>query len=265
MSARNDIAFLVGSESRVEVLRATATEPRRPTELAEACDCARETAQRTLGGFVDRGWVVKEDARYRTTRAGELVLDQYESLAATVGTADRLGPFFANAGRLGEQLPRPLLDDVTVTTATADRPHAAIDRFLDVMGDDPVETFLGITPIVSRVFNRAAERVIGPETDVELVIDEQVLSTSRDAYPEALQRAFELDGMRLYLSPRSLESGLALVDGHAYLGAYDGEGNLVAGVDGDESAFVSWVEEAFERHRAGAELVFPSNRTEATN
>jgi len=264
MSSREDVAFLVGSSSRLELLRTVVDEPYRPTELAETCDCARETAQRTLSEFVDRGWVVKSDSEYEATRAGELVLDGYDALATTVRTADRLGPFFANAGRLGEELPRSLLDGVTVTSASPDQPHAAIDRFLEVVGEEPVDSFYGISPIVSRVFNRAAERLIGPETEVELVIDEEVLSASESEYTEALQRAFELDGMQLYLSHRRLDSGLALVDDRAFLGAYDDDGNLVAGVDGDGPEFVSWVSETFERHRAAAEAVTPSDRPEAT-
>lgn len=255
MSARGEIAFLVGSESRVAILETLRGSPHRPTELAQECSCARETAQRTVSAFADRGWVEKraEDRRYALTAAGEVVADGYEEFEATVTVADRLSVLLSNLGDVVSDLDPVVLRRLHDTTATGDDPHAPINRFLTVTGDGPVDRLRGITPIVSRVFNEAAKRVIGPESDVELVIDEGVFETSADEYPDDLERAFDLDQFRLFVSPRTLGFGLLLVDGHALLGAYDGHGNLIATVDGTDSEFYQWAENAYCRHRAEAE------------
>jgi predicted transcriptional regulator len=253
MTPRESIAFLVGSESRVTILRNLCEQSWRPTELAEASSCARETAQRTLTSFSDRGWVKKNGGgKYELTPAGRMVASEYEQFEQTVEAADRLSVLLANVGDAVADLDADVLSRLNAATATTENPHAPINRFLSVVGDDPVDEFQGITPIVSRVFNQAAERIIGPKSEVELVIDEDVLETSATEYPDALERAFELDQFTLYLSPTELTFGLMIVDGSVYLGAYDDNGNLVASVDGDDEEFVTWARNVYERHRGAA-------------
>ena len=252
MSARDEIAFLVGSESRIGILRALRNQPHRPSELSAECSCARETAQRTVSAFVDRGWAEKEteDGRYALTAAGEMVAEGYDEFEATVAVADRFSVLLANVGSVVADLDPVVLRRLHGTAATSDNPHAPINRFLTVTGSEYVDDFRGITPIVSRVFNEAAERIIGPESSVQLVIDERVFETSASEYPDDLARAYELDQFQLFISPKRLEFGLMLVDGHAYLAAYDDQGNLIASVDGTDDDFVDWAERTYARCRA---------------
>ncbi|WP_336025541.1 helix-turn-helix transcriptional regulator [Halobellus salinisoli] len=256
MNARDDIAFLAGSETRIDVLRALRTTASRPSELADQCGCARETAQRAVGAFVERGWAkkVSTEEGYRLTRAGEFVANSYDRFEECMVVSNRFRTLLRNLGTTTGKIDCDTLAEATYTEATAENPHAPLDRFVSVVGEEPVGEFYGITPIVSRVFNQAAGRVIGDDTVVQLIVDSDVLSTSAEEYPEALERASELDGFTLYVSGEPLESGLMLVDGHAYLGAYDEHGNLVASADGTSDEFVSWAEHAFEdvRDRADA-------------
>jgi predicted transcriptional regulator len=251
MSAREDIAFLVGSEVRVDILRALRSESDRPSELADRCSCARETAQRTVTAFADRGWAEKvpDSDRYRLTRAGELVAGSYDDFEECLQVSARFRDLLANLNGAVSDLECEALSGTTPTRATPENPHTSINRLLDVMGGGEVDTLRGVTPIVSRVFNRAAERAIGPDTDAELIVDTDVLEASAAEYPEALDRADQLDGFTLYVSPDPIQFGLVLVDGHAYLGAYDDTGNLVASADGDGDDFVAWARQTFARTR----------------
>lgn len=251
MSAREDIAFLVGSEVRVDILRALRSESDRPSELADRCSCARETAQRTVTAFTDRGWAEKvpDSDRYRLTRAGELVAGSYDDFEECLEVSARFRHLLANLNGAVSDLECEVLSGTTHTQATPENPHMSINRLLDVMGSGEVDTLRGVTPIVSRVFNRAAERAIGPDTDAELIVDTDVLEASAAEYPEALDRADRLDGFTLYVSPDPIPFGLVLVDGHAYLGAYDDNGNLVASADSADDDFVEWARQTFARTR----------------
>lgn len=255
MGVREDIAFLVGSESRINLLQALSERPYRPTELADECSCARETAQRTLGGFVERGWVTKSNARYQLTPGGVSVLEEYSDFVDVVRGADRLETFLTNLGTFAEQFPIDRYEEMTVTEASGADPHAPIDRYLTVLGSSPVESFKGITPVVSRVYNEAAASVIGPETEMELVIDDSVLSVSESAYPDALQRATDLEQFSLFLSPEDIDFGLALVEDYAYVGAYDEHSNLVASVDGECEPLLAWAREVYHDYRQSSELL----------
>ncbi|WP_363464018.1 helix-turn-helix transcriptional regulator [Halogeometricum borinquense] len=255
MSAREEISFLVGSESRIAILKALQSSPSRPSELAAACSCARETAQRTVSAFAEKGWVEKQtdSGTYALTAAGSVVADSYDEFETTVAVADSLSVLLSNLGTIVSDLDPTILHRLHGATATDDDPHAPINRFLTVVGDDYVDDFRGITPIVSRVFNQAAERVIGPDSNIELVIDERVYETSVSEYPDDLQRAFELDQFQLFVSATKLDFGLMLVDNHAFLGAYDQHGNLIASVDGTDEAFVEWAEQTYQQYRADAD------------
>ncbi|SEO88800.1 Predicted transcriptional regulator, contains HTH domain [Halogranum amylolyticum] len=253
MGARENIAFLVGSESRVELFRTLAERPYRPTELAEQCSCARETAQRTLGRFVERGWVAQSDCRYYLTPGGRSLLEQYNEFADVVRGADELEAFLTNLGSVAEEFPIERYRGVTLTKATTTDPHAPIDRYLTVLGSEPVDSFVGITPVVSRVYNEAAASIIGPETEMELVVDDSVLSVSESEYPDALQRANELDQFELLLTPSDIDFGLTVVDDYAYVGAYDDQSSLVACVDGNSEPLLSWARDVYSDYRQSAQ------------
>lgn len=255
MTAREDVAFLVGSQSRVTILEALADGPRRPTELARQCDCARETAQRTLSGFCDRGWVEKADGRYCLTPGGEMVFERYEELTQTVECTDRMSEFLTHVGDISGDVPTEVLQQLNVTTAVDNDPHAPIHRYLTVLGDDPVHRFRGVSPIVSRIFNEAAVQVIGPETEMELVVDRSVLERSMTEYPDAFEHGQELEQFTLHVVDEQLEFGLAVVDGHGIVASYDDYGNVVALVDGDALEAVAWVEELYESLRSKASPV----------
>ena len=251
MSAREDIAFLVGSEVRVDLLRTLRAAPARPSDLADRCSCARETAQRTVTGFTDRGWAEKVPGtdRYRLTQAGEIVADSYGEFEACLDVAARYRHLLANLGGSVEGLTCETLAGTARTRATPENPHTSINRLLEVMDRDRADTLYGVTPIVSRVFNQAAADIIGPGTDVDLVVDRGVLETSASEYPEALDRAERLPGFTLYVCPQSVAFGLVIVDGHAFLGAYDDQGNLIASADGDGEPFLPWARRTFDRLR----------------
>jgi predicted transcriptional regulator len=258
MNPRDDISFLVGSDSRVRVLRLLHDQPLRPTEIVDRCTCTRETVQRTLSGFGDLGWVEKTGKHYRTTLAGDMVLESYEDLSSVVSDVNDLGPFLEHASDEFHDIPPSVLSSTTITTATSENPHAPIDRYLELVGGGYVEEFRGVAPIVSGVFNQASESAIGPETDMELIIDESVLERSQTDYEDALQVAYDRDQFTLYLSRDPLQFGLALVDGVSWLGAYDDNGNLVACIDSDHPALFDWTMSVYERKReASTELEAP--------
>jgi predicted transcriptional regulator len=258
MTAREDVAFLVGSECRVETLRVLHGESLRPSSLADKVSCARETAQRNLAGFTSRGWVEKQNSSYRLTVAGGMVLERYEALERSVENAKNLDVFLSNIGDIADEVDTDLLASQTVTTSTPDNPHGPIDRWLDLV-DGVVDAYYGVTPIVSRVFNEAAEGAIGPETHMELVIDESVLETSQEQFPDALELAFELDQFTLWVVPTDLEYGLTIVDDHVWVAAYDEFGNIVASVDGDDERFVEWAHACYDDLRERSRQVGPEN------
>lgn len=260
MNPREDIAFLVGSDSRVRILRELVADDYRPTELASEVSCARETVHRTLSGLVDRRWVEQEGRTYRATPVGRMVMSRYEELEATVTDAQEYGPFLAEASGAAAEIPEEALCDASVTTSTSENPHAPINRYVSWLGSETVSRFRGMSPIVSPVFNQAAERVLGPDTAMELVVDESVLDVSEREYPDAFDRAVTLEQFTLFLSLDPVQFGMAIVDGDVAVSAYDDGGNVVAMVEGSADTLYEWAEGVYERRRADAEPVTSFSR-----
>ncbi|WP_416839908.1 helix-turn-helix transcriptional regulator [Haloferax sp. DFSO52] len=181
-----------------------------------------------------------------------MVFERYDRLIETIECADRMSEFLIHAGGVCEDAPPEVLQQLTVTTAANNDPHAPINRYLTILGDEPVDRFRGVTPIVSRIFNEAAQQVIGPETEMELVVDQAVLERSRVNYPDAYELGKELDQFSMYVVDEDLEIGLVLVDGHGAVASHDDDGNIVALVDGDAPEVVTWVEGLYESLRTDA-------------
>ncbi|POG57231.1 hypothetical protein AUR65_002120 [Haloferax marisrubri] len=179
-----------------------------------------------------------------------MVHDQYEEFVGTVECADRMSEFLANATEVCEGVPPGVLSQMNITTAADNDPHAPLNRYLTIVGSEPVDRFRGVTPIVSRVFNESAASVIGPDTRMELVVDREVLERSIDAYSESFERAQDLEQFELRITDETLGFGLLLVDGHGVVSAYDDHNNLTALIDGDAPEVVSWVEDLYESVRS---------------
>ena len=178
-----------------------------------------------------------------------MIAGSYAEFEECVDVTTRFRHLLANLDGRVDGLTCEVLAETTRTRATPENPHASVNRLLELMDREQIDTLRGVTPIVSRVFNQAAADVIGPETDVDLIIDRDVLDASTAEYPEALKRAERLPGFTLYVSPEEVGFGLVVIDGHAWLGAYDDQGNLVASADDDGGPFLPWVRDAFARIR----------------
>jgi predicted transcriptional regulator len=246
------IRFLTSSENRVRLLSAIEDEPARPSTLAEELPMSRSAIQRNLRGFVDRGWATRGDEGYRCTFGGRLILNRYRELVGTVRLTEEYGRFLDSLADAGLALTADDLESVTITAATPHDPHAPLQRYADRIAELDVTTFRGIAPVVSPVLNDAHQDLLSDADEIELVVDEPALSTSREAYSEAFTDALETESLSLYVHPEPLSFGLSLFDTHAFVGAYDDTGQFIACFEDDSERFLGRVADVYETYRADA-------------
>ncbi|SDY26338.1 helix-turn-helix transcriptional regulator [Halopenitus persicus] len=206
--AHEDVRYLAGSPGRIEILRAIREEPLRPAAITRRVESTRTTVQRVLAGFRERRWVVERDATYRLTATGERVCAAYEDLLDATARAREFAPFAANAEPIAAEMPAAAFEHGTLTVATAQDPLAPVDRLIDRFEETEDATVRSISPIVSRTFNEAAMDLLGRETSIRLVIDERVLETSAETFPEALTRAVDRCDVSVSVHPDPLPVGL---------------------------------------------------------
>lgn len=255
MDSREHVAFLVGSDNRIEILETLRERPCRQCELIRACGLSRSTVHRTLDGLSAREWIRNEGGEYRLTAGGQFVLDRYAALETAIERVEEWGPFLNRLGDVAATLPLAALDDATMVATTPENPHAAVRHVADAFAESRAETFRGITPVVSPVTNEAARKLVESGADMELLIDDSVLDTSRADYSDALEDAYTLSNFALYLSPDALTFGLTILDDRVLISAYDERGVLRECLDGTDDALAAWARDTYEEYRAAAERV----------
>ncbi|MFC7167564.1 hypothetical protein [Halospeciosus flavus] len=163
MTPREQVAYLFGSSNRPTLLRALHEDPRRPSELTTDYDVSRATVQRTLAGFCERDWTRRDGHTYRTTLAGDLVLERYDDLLDAAHLVDSTGDLLQTLGASARGLSTEMLADATVVTAESNRPHAPFEFYRDYLLDVDVDHCLSVVPVTNDFYGEAhqslAERV----------------------------------------------------------------------------------------------------------
>lgn len=242
MSPREHVEFLATSPNRVTLLGLLYEEPRRPSALTDAGSFSRSTVHRNLDEFAERGWVRKNGQQYVLTTVGERVLDCYESLLDAVEAVHDHRPLYASLD--DATLPFDAVQDGTVVTASAGNPHAPLSYYTGALSDVDSGSFYAVTPIVSQVFNDASRRFVDSGTEIELVLDETTLETSRTEFPDAFAVAQDAENLTLYVAD-SVSVGLSIFEERVFVGAYDG-GRLRALLDGTNESLREWALDRYE-------------------
>lgn len=251
MDIHEQIKYLASSTNRVRLLETLRDHPSRPSALVDRCSVARSTIHRNLNELGDLGWVRRENGHYRTTDTGALVLKKYDELYQTIERVDKAEPFRICFEREDVEFPLEGLDTATVREGTAENPHAALHYYTESIPDS-IERFRGISPVVSPMFNNAYRDRLPAATHSELIIDEGVLATSQDAYPDAFEYSLSLDSLEIYVHPTSLTFGLAIFDGErTFVSAYDEQSRLRAVLDSSDDDLLEWATDVYETCREG--------------
>lgn len=250
MDPQERVAFLAGSPNRVRLLRELRERPGRGAELARRCSLPRSTVHRCLDGLAARGWVEKESGTHRLTTPGELVLSAYEELTETIRVSAEHGKVLTQLGDVGRTLPIGAISEATVIEATSENPYATIEHSIETFQSEAFDRMRTIVPITSRLLNEAGRPLVKANVDIEMVIDDEVLETARESYPEAHQLGLDSENFTPYIHPETLTFGLTILDAERVLvGAYDGKGNPRACLDGSNDVLIEWASETYERYR----------------
>lgn len=251
--AREAVAYLSASASRLRVLRAVADGVARPGALVEAAGVSRTTVHRCLGEFVDRGWVADGPDGYAVTAAGRSVLDGYADLLETVARADRYGPFLSAFDRAAEC---PLPEEAAVAVATSTDPHAPVDFLASRLPEpDAVDRLVGFVPVVAPAFDRAYGPLIAAGVESELVLPADAFECARESYPESVERAEAADNLTILVTDREVTVGVSLFPGEVFLGAYGADGQFRACLHTTDDDVRAWARDLFAEHRAAARPV----------
>lgn len=257
-SPLEDVEFLARSGSRVAMLETIEESPRTRDELKETTDASRTTLSRTLADFEDRGWLVRENGRYRSTPEGAFVASEVTRLLENMETAEGLD------GAM-EWLPIDEFDfdlrrlsDAEVVTLRWNDP-ASMRALAEQL--DGASRVRSIATAVSReVVDVLRELTVERGAAYEGILAPEAVETARD-HPELSRQLREiLDADRTtvyrYVGDESLAM-VMLIDDLATICNHGGGGPRMEAVIADDDTIHSWVESYFESARDDAEPIDP--------
>ncbi len=222
-----EIAFLLGAETRVRVLAAFEDGPKRQATAARECGVGRSTVHRCVEGLREHGWVREADPGYALTATGERVLSAYRDFARSVERARAHEPLLRCLEETAVSIPDAALADAELVTASEHDPHAPVVVSADLLrrtDADHVRTaWSGVSPIT----NDAGEAHLGDGGTVEMVVDRRTLVAARESYFENYQLALASDRVDLHVADAPLRAGVLLAgDRVAVTGYEDGHATV---------------------------------------
>ncbi|MFC7201496.1 helix-turn-helix transcriptional regulator [Halospeciosus flavus] len=245
MTPREQVAYLFGSSNRPTLLRALHEDPRRPSELTTDYDVSRATVQRTLAGFCERDWTRRDGHTYRTTLAGDLVLERYDDLLDAAHLVDSTGDLLQTLGASARGLSTEMLADATVVTAESNRPHAPFEFYRDYLLDVDVDHCLSVVPVTNDFYGEAHQSLAERGVDASVVVDGAALDAAGRDHP-AVAPAHETSGFDLSVVEECPPFGLTVAGEHVLLGAFDDSGHAQAYLVGRNESLRDWGEERYE-------------------
>lgn len=243
-----EIAFLLGSETRLRVFDALADGPKRQAAVARECGVGRSTVHRCVEGLRDHGWVREVEAGYVLTATGERVLSAYRSFACSVERACAYEPLFRCLEETGVSIPDTALADAELVTATEHDPHAPIVAGARVLRETDADHVRAACSGVSPITNDAGEARLDTGGTIEMVVDERTLLASRESYFENYQLALASDRVDLRVTGEPLAFGVLLVGDRTVVTGYE-NGRATVCVHGTNEKLCACAERLYRQAR----------------
>lgn len=247
-----EAAFLARSENRIEVLSALVERPLTRRELGAELAASQPTLGRVLNDLADRNWVAYDGERYAATATGELVEGGITDLRERLATEARLRDVVAYLPTGTFDFDLRHLGGATVTTPTATRPNAPVERMLELLRETDEARLL------SHAFNGSKLGLLADragEMRVRGVFEQGAIdAVAADPTLKArLRTLLDAEGVEIRVTDEPVPAAVEVTDRRTHLLCRDEEGVVRAAVDTDDETVRAWAEALHERYWTDAD------------
>ena len=197
------------SDARIELLEVLRENSGRASELSERCNQSKSTIESHLAEFEGLDWARREKGEYQITPDGSEMISKYEEWVEVAELIDEAVVFLRYFDpSIGEEMTKEMLNEASVVSSPSKTADMATAEFIDEVG--PIhDQIYGIAPIISPLYNRRFEPLLGSDVQIEIVTDEQVIRRAIDEYGDLLEEAHMASNMDIYIASESITFGLA--------------------------------------------------------
>jgi predicted transcriptional regulator len=251
-SIPENMEYLTSSRNRVKVLRSLVGASGTPEEVRDGLGVPRSTFQRILSELQERNWVEKRDGVYTVTPLGEYVEGYFSDSVEEMSTVDRLERFFEYVPFSEVGVGFDAIAESEVTLSQPSNPHAPTERTLGAL--EEADEVRALSPVITDIHSkRFYEAILNDETYVENVIPSSVAEAILSRYEGRFDDVRGTGKTETYVYDGELPLGLMVIDGTAFLGAYDDDGIARALVENDTDEMLEWARGYHEEYKESSE------------
>jgi len=240
---------------RVDILDALREGPLPKRDLVDRVDASRSTVDRAVRSLKTAGYVDRTDGGYVATLAGLMAVDQYREYSRTV--AD-IGDAAEALSRLPPDcdIPAAAVAGSDVSVATTPTPYRPAETLHETVAG--ADAYRALLPSLDgpRHIRVCYENVVTEGSEVDLVVDPDLLDSLQDDFPRRLSRMAE-DGRFSVAVGDIPPYGLAVVENDGertvLLVVFSDAGNVHAVVRNDADRAVEWANAQFDRYWDGSD------------
>jgi len=251
-----DIAYLVRSKHRVQILDLLTGASFSRGEVKERTEIARTTIDRIINEFEERGWAKRTtDGGYRATPTGEQVVSEFEPFVTSMDAIRNLGDLAAWLPTDDVPIELRHFRDATVRRPDPTDPTSTVS-YLTALVREATEfhCIVGVAPPVA--FEKSMrDRVVSGELTTEHVITDEeyrYLLEHRDRLSR--WREYVTAGANLYRHDGAVPCNLFVFDDTVIIAHSQGEiGAPLVGIESLNKTVRSWALEVIREYKTNAE------------
>ena len=252
----DDVEYLSSSGYRVEVLEFLADEERTRRELHDLTAISQPTLGRLLGGFEERGWIVRDGQQYRLTGLGSMLAEDFAGLLDTVETVQDLAELRGRLPVDEMDFDVRLLREATITTPRPPDVFAHLRRAEEIVRDaSRVRTLVATFSLDTLPKQREWVLEHGQREEVIMAADALDGLVSQ---PEAIGTVREVlanENMTVYRYEGEIPVGLTLADDVAVLVPYDEQNAPCALIETENETVRAWLTRTLDEYRDRATAI----------
>lgn len=249
----SNLAYLVQSPTRLQILDQLQRSPRSTTELHNTVNVHRTTLQRNLNTLREKQYIQRAstDDTYRLAPPGQLFIETFQQLLETARTATRLSTFLDH---FPQDFPADTecLRTCDITIPEQYDPNTPLHRFSTLLTtSETVQLFM---PIIYPQHIQTIADHLNDWSEFELVSiasNFERLTTKRSSSTETVVATGTVQLRTMTTSP---SVGVGMMDETAVVAVYDEKQNIHALLEttSEQSAIVEWVRWQYRHHKRKA-------------
>jgi predicted transcriptional regulator len=267
---RDALVQLARSDHKQWILQALQKGPARKATLAVTArqdgGPSRTTIHRIIGVFVGDQYVIERAGAYELTELGRRLLEAYTEFRSTIAQALDKRDFLRWLPGDLDSFPVAALTDARIIRNSPGQPHNVLNAFTRV-ADTDLDTFRGISTIVSPTLSDAYRPVLNSRTQVSAVFPDDVLFqlhtdpefinyVKEHGFGSYLRQGIAARDAELLFVPESLPLHLAICnDSRVMIAPAPSTGVTdvtAAAIDSTDPRIIEWATAFFEsRHSKG--------------